>query len=145
MKILLAVDGSPYTVKAVKYLATHFDLFGTGTELHLLTVKPPIPAGLAVVNARRILGAAAIDKYYREEAEAALKPAEKILRKAAIPFHAEYKVGPVADEVVGFARKNKMDMIVMGSHGHGALANVVMGSVATKVLAAAHVPVLVIR
>lgn len=145
MKILLAVDGSAFTVKAAKYLAANFELFGAGAELHLLTVRMPIPAGLAVVNARKILGDDAIDKYHREEAEAALKPAEKILRKAAIPFHSHYTVGTVADEIARYAKKNKMDMIVMGSHGHGALANVIMGSVTTKVLAAATVPVLVVR
>jgi nucleotide-binding universal stress UspA family protein len=145
MKILLAADGSPFTTKAAKYIATHFDLFGAGTELHVLNVKPPIPAGLAVANASRILGKGSIDKYYREEAEAALKPAERILRKAAVPFHSSYKIGSIADEVVAFARKNKVDMIVMGSHGHGALVNVLMGSVATRVLAASTVPVLVIR
>jgi len=36
-------------------------------------------------------------------------------------------------------------MIVMGSHGHGALQNLVMGSVATKVLAVTKVPVLIVR
>lgn len=145
MKIVLAVDGSPYTAKAVKYLARHADLFGTGAELHLLHVRPAIPAGLAVSNARRVLGDDAVQDYYREEAEAALKPAERILRKAGIPFHADYKVGAIAPEIVAFAKKSKAGMIVMGSHGNGALANVLMGSVATKVLAAATMPVLIIR
>jgi nucleotide-binding universal stress UspA family protein len=145
MKIVLAVDGSPYTIKAAKYVAQHFDLFGSGAELHLLHVRPAIPAGLAVSNARSLLGDDAVQRYYRDEAEAALKPAERILRKAAIPFHASYKVGAAAHEIVAFAKKFKADMIVMGSHGHGALANVLMGSVATKVLAAASIPVLVVR
>jgi len=145
MKILLAADGSPFTVKAAKYLAAHFDLFGAGAELHVLHVTPPIPAGLAVSNARRILGDDAIDKYYREETDAALKPVEKILRKAGIPFHADFRIGPPAVEIVAFAKKNKTDMIVMGSHGYGALGNILMGSVATKVLATTSVPVLVVR
>jgi nucleotide-binding universal stress UspA family protein len=145
MKILLAADGSAFTIKAVKYLTTHLDLFGARAELHLLTVTHPIPHGLAAANARKFLGDKVLDEYYREEAEAALTPAEKILRKSDIPFHANYKVGVVADEIVAYAKKNKADMIVMGSHGHGALANVLLGSVATRVLAAATVPVLIIR
>ena len=36
-------------------------------------------------------------------------------------------------------------MIVMGSHGHGALINLVVGSVATEVLAACKLPVLIVR
>jgi nucleotide-binding universal stress UspA family protein len=145
MKILMAVDGSPYSVKAAKYLAAHPALFGADAELHLLTVHLPIPAGLAMTNASLLLGENAISDYYREDSAAALKPAEDSLRKAGIVFKSSYKVGSIADEVVSTALREKFDVIVMGSHGHGALANVVMGSVATKVLAAAPVPVLIIR
>jgi len=42
-------------------------------------------------------------------------------------------------------KENVIDMIVMGSHGHGALRGLMMGSVATKVIAATTVPVLIIR
>lgn len=145
MKILLAVDGSAFTVKAVAYLAAHLDWFRGEPELHLLHVKQPIPAGLAVEQARRILGDDAATDYYKEESEAALAPAEKILRTEGIAFHAHYKVGDIAKEIHAFALKKKIDMIVMGSHGHSALANVVLGSVATKVLAASPVPVLIVR
>jgi nucleotide-binding universal stress UspA family protein len=54
-------------------------------------------------------------------------------------------VGAVADQIVGYAKKNRIDMILMGSHGRGALKSVLMGSVATRVLAAATMPVLIIR
>jgi len=145
MKLLLAVDGSPFSIKAARYIATHFDVFGVGTELHLLAVKLPIPAGLALVQANRILGNEAIDNYYRDEARAMLAPSEKILHDAEIPFQSSYKVGPVAEQIIDTASTEKMDMIMIGSHGHGALANVLMGSVATRVLAAATVPVLIIR
>jgi nucleotide-binding universal stress UspA family protein len=145
MKILLAVDGSAFTAKAVAYLTAHLDWFRGEPELHLLHVKQPIPAGLAVEQARRILGDDAATDYYREESAAALAPAEKILRTEGIPFHSHYKVGDIAKEVHAFALKNKIDMIVMGSHGHSALANVVLGSVANKILATSTVPVLIVR
>jgi len=145
MKILMAIDGSAYSEKAATYLATHPSLFGPNAELHLLNVRMPVPVGLAVTNARLILGDDAITDYYREEAEAALKPAETIFRKAGIAFQSGYKVGSIADEVIDTVRQQHIDIIVMGSHGHSPLANVVMGSVATKVLAAATVPVLMVR
>ncbi len=145
MKILLAVDGSAFTTKAVKYLATHLQWFQDAPELHLLHVKPPIPAGLAVTRARAILGDDAVENYYDEAATAALAPAEKVLRKHEIQFEASYKVGDIAHEIQHYASKHKIDMIVMGSHGHGALASVVLGSVATKVLATTTIPVLIVR
>ena len=43
MKILLAVDGSPYTKKMLAYVVTHDDVFTTGNEYTLLTVHPALP------------------------------------------------------------------------------------------------------
>lgn len=145
MKILLAVDGSAFTEKAVTYLISHLQWFRGEPELHLLHVKLPIPVGLAVEQARRILGDESVTGYYREEAQAALAPAEKILRTEGIPFHAHYLVGDIAHEIHAYAVKKNIDLIVMGSHGHGAIANVVLGSVTTKVLAKTSTPVLIVR
>jgi len=141
MKILIAVDGSPYSIKAVKHVIKHFNWFSGPPDLHLLHVKLPLPPG----RARSFLGNDVVDNYYREEAEAALKPSEKLLRKNGIAFRSGYKVGEVGNEIQTYVKKNKVDMIVMGSHGHGALSNLVMGSVATKVLASTDVPVLIVR
>jgi nucleotide-binding universal stress UspA family protein len=146
MNILLAADGSEYTSRAAHYLATHFAAFQGGLTLRLLHVHLPIPQGLALVQAQRILGKDAIDDYYKKEAEAALAPAEKILRERNIAFESVYKVGNIAAEICADAVNNQIDLIVMGSHGHGALKNLLMGSVATKVLAAASdIPVLIVR
>jgi nucleotide-binding universal stress UspA family protein len=141
MKILLAVDGSSYTAKAVKFVVSNLNWFQGEPELHLLYVKAPVPTGWA----RSVLGKAAVENYYEQEAGAAMAPAEKLLRKSEVPFQANYRVGEVAEEIQAYARKNRIDMIVMGSHGHGALQNLVMGSVATKVLATTSVPVLIVR
>ena len=141
MKILIAVDGSPYSIKAVKHVIKHFNWFSGPPELHLLHVKLPLPPG----RARSFLGSDVVNDYYREESEEALAPSEKLLRKKDIPFHSGYKVGDVAQEIHAYVRKNKIDLIVMGSHGHGALSTLVMGSVATKVLALTETPVMIVR
>lgn len=145
MKILLTVDGSVYTSKAVKYLASHMEWFKEAPELHLLHVKAPIPAGLATNRARALLGKDAVDNYYKEEAEEALSVAEKALEKKGIPFISTYKIGEITEEIRAYAKKNKIDMIVMGSHGHGALTGAIMGSVATKILASTDIPVMIVR
>ncbi|RZI42781.1 universal stress protein [Herbaspirillum sp. HC18] len=141
MKILIAVDGSPYSIKAVKHVIKHFDWFKGAPELHLLHVKLPLPPG----RARSFLGSDVVNSYYKEESEAALKPSEKLLRKSELPFVSGYRIGDIAKEIQAYVKKQKIDLIVMGSHGHGVLANLVMGSVATKVLATADVPVLIVR
>jgi nucleotide-binding universal stress UspA family protein len=141
MKILMAVDGSAYTVKAADFLASHMDWFKGKPELHLLNVRLPLPPG----RVQAVLGKEVIEDYYRDEAEAAIEPAERILRAHAIPFDSTFAVGDIAGEIQAHASKWQIDMIVMGSHGHGALKNLVMGSVATKVLAYSSIPVLIVR
>ena len=53
--------------------------------------------------------------------------------------------GDVAEEIVGFARQEKIDMIVMGTHGYKGLEKVMFGSVADKVVRSASCPVLTIN
>jgi nucleotide-binding universal stress UspA family protein len=141
MKILLAIDGSSYSTKAVTYIASHLDWFQGNRELHVLHVKAPIPLG----HARAAAGAEAVENYYKEEAAAALAPTEILLQKSGVPYRTTYRIGDVAEQIEAYAKEHDIDMIVMGSHGHGALKNLVMGSVTTKVLATTHVPVLVVR
>ena len=47
--------------------------------------------------------------------------------------------------IAKLAESGKFDLVVLGSHGHGALGNLVMGSVATQVLANCKVPALLVR
>lgn len=141
MKMLVAVDGSEYSVKAAKHVAATLQWYRETPEIFLFHVQVPI----TTENAKRVLGSDVVDNYYREEAKAALLPAETVLREAGVPFHSTYAVGQITNEIRACIEKNGIDMLVMGSHGQGALQNLVMGSVATKVLATTSVPVLIIR
>ena len=55
------------------------------------------------------------------------------------------KVGVAANQIATTATKGGFDLIIMGSHGHGTLSNLVMGSVATKVIHLAKVPVTLVQ
>jgi nucleotide-binding universal stress UspA family protein len=55
------------------------------------------------------------------------------------------KVGSAGELIAKTAESGKFDMVIMGSHGHSAMGNLVMGSVATQVLAHCKVPVLLVR
>ncbi len=56
-----------------------------------------------------------------------------------------HTIGHVAESIAKLAEEGKFDLVVMGSRGHGDIVNLVLGSVATKVLAKCSVPVLLIR
>lgn len=141
MKILLAVDGSAISLKAVHRLIEHVKWFADKPELHLLTVHPPIPVGIATQH----VGHAALERYYREEGEAALAPARRLLDSASLPHTKHIHVGEPAAIIVKVAQELGCELICMGSHGHGALQNAILGSVATRVLHLARVPVLIAK
>lgn len=141
MKVLLATDGSKYALEAIEAFVSRLAWFREAPAIDLVHVHPPIPVGRAVAWA----GKEAVERYYSEEAAAALKPAEDLLARREVAFKTVKLVGEPGHEIVRHAETAGCDLIVVGTRGHGAVANLVMGSVATKVLAAARVPVMVIR
>jgi nucleotide-binding universal stress UspA family protein len=140
MKILLAVDGSHVTKRMLAYIAAHDELMQPGTTYTVLTVVHPLPqfAGPA-------LGRATLDQHYKEEADMVLQPIRAFAKQQAWKVEFEHAVGQPAQTIAEAANTQSFDMVVMGTHGHSSLANVVMGSVATGVLARCKVPVLLIR
>lgn len=140
MNILLAVDGSAYTKKMLAYLATHEDLLGASHSYTVLTVQSPLPT-----RARAALGKEVVDSYHAEEADKIMAPVVKYLGRHGVEAKRMYKVGPVGETIAKVADTGKFDLLVMGSHGHGALATLVVGSVTTQVLAHCKVPLLIVR
>lgn len=140
MNILLAVDGSAYTKKMLAYLATHDELLGPAHGYTVLTVQPPLPA-----RARAALGKEVVDAYYADEAEKILAPVCKFLARHGVQATRCVKVGAVGETIAKLADGGGFDLLVMGSHGHGALATLVMGAVTTQVLAHSKLPVLLVR
>jgi nucleotide-binding universal stress UspA family protein len=61
-----------------------------------------------------------------------------------VPAATELLVGNPADEIVAYADSKDVDMIVIGSRGHGAIASALLGSVSHAVLHEARRPVLVV-
>ena len=140
MKILLAVDGSAYTKKMLAYLTTNMDMFAGEHEFTALTVQGMLPP-----RARAAVGRQVVDAYYAEEAAKVLDPVVKFLTRHGLKVKSLAKVGNAGEVIGKTAESGKFDLVMMGSRGHGALGSLVMGSVATKVLAQSKVPVLLVR
>ena len=140
MKILLAVDGSSYTKKMLAYLATHDEVFSPTNEFTLFTAQTPLPP-----RARAAVGADIANGYYADEAEKVTAPVIKFLKRHGIEGKVVSKVGAAGEMIAKAAEAGKFDLVMMGSHGHSALGNLVMGSVATQVIAHCKVPVLLVR
>ena len=139
MKILLAVDGSATTKRMLATLAAHDELLRGDNQYTAITVVPPIPP-----HAASFLARSAVDGWYEEEAEKVLSPVRAFGQQNGWKLDTRYVAGQAGDAIVALAEEGAFDMIVMGTHGHSALGNVVMGSVATRVLARVKKPVLLI-
>lgn len=140
MNILLAVDGSPYTKKMLAYLGAHEEMLNKTYSYTAITVQPQLPP-----RARAVLGTSEVKKYYSEEAEKVLNPVIKYLARHDVDLKTMAKVGIAGDTIANAAESGKFDLVIMGTHGHGSLGKLVMGSVSTQVLAKCSVPVLLIR
>jgi nucleotide-binding universal stress UspA family protein len=141
MKILVAADGSSFTKRMLAYLAAHDEWLGGAHQYTVLHSVPSVPPRAAAVIDKATLRA-----YYDDEAEKVLKPIRAYFgKKRDLQVDYVVKAGAAADNIVSVADKGRFDLVVMGSHGHSTLGNLVMGSVATKVLARSKVPVLLVR
>lgn len=140
MKILLAVDGSEHSKRMLSYIAAHDELLGKGHEYTFVTVVLAISP-----HAARYLDRKTLDDYYRDEAEEVLAPAMAFARQQGWNARAVPLRGHAADEIAALAERDRYDLVVMGTHGHGSLGNLVLGSVTTGVLARCGKPVLLVR
>lgn len=140
MKILFAADGSTFTKKALTFLVNNKTLIGKGDELVVLHVQDAISAQI-----ERQLGSAEVTAYQAKQADSILKPIKKFLDKHAINYRCLWVAGTAASQIIEISKRERVQMIVMGTHGHGLLSRMFMGSVAQRVLADSEIPTLLVK
>jgi nucleotide-binding universal stress UspA family protein len=140
MKILVPVDGSSYSRAAIEFIASRATLIGASPDVQLLNVQLEVP-----VRAARLIGKEAVAAYYDDESKKALKGALSLLKRAGLLAGASYAVGHPAEAIARRAEEAGVDLIAMGSHGHGALASLLFGSVTLGVLGRTRRPLLLLR
>ncbi|MDR7270264.1 nucleotide-binding universal stress UspA family protein [Pelomonas saccharophila] len=140
MKIVLAVDGSAYTKRMLSYIAAHDELVGQGNEFVALNVTAGVPP-----HAARHLPHDVLQRYYADEGEKVLAPVREFARMQGWKLRERHAVGYPGDALAEMTNEEKPDLLVMGSHGHGAFASALLGSVSSRLLAHTKAPVLLIR
>jgi nucleotide-binding universal stress UspA family protein len=148
-RILVATDFSDTSENAVKYGVALARAFGA--RLHLLHVAGRQDLQVLVERQR------VIDQFLREPGEphARQNAARALLGEVLTPqdaeaVHAEYVLraagagGPYL-EIVRYASERDIDLIIVGTHGRGVIAHMLMGSVAERVVRTAPCPVLTVR
>jgi nucleotide-binding universal stress UspA family protein len=140
MKVLVAVDGSPYTHRMLAYIAAHDEWLGNHHDYHVLHVALAVPH-----RAAAFVGTDAVRRFHEDDAETVLRPIRQFFEQQRIPATYHWKIGHPSNVIAEEAERGRYDLVMMGSHGHGELASVVLGSTATQVLARCKTPVLLVR
>ncbi len=141
MNILLPVDGSGCSLRAAEEVVRLLAEWSEPPVVHLLQVHLPIPIGRVQAH----VGADTLHAYYREESEAAMAEAGRLLAAKGVAYTAHVHVGQPAEVIAKVAEELAARMIVMGTHGRTGVVGLVMGSVASRVVHLAPCPVLLIK
>lgn len=140
-KVILAVDGSMNAEAALPLaiqLAQSYQ-----RPLLLVRVVPPVfilGAGVDTLKAQH-------DTQYAEEAEAhryLVEVRQRIAAETQLTVETSELVGPIAEHLTHLAAAHRGSVLVLGTHGRGGLARVVIGSVAAEVMDRATTPVIIV-
>lgn len=138
-RILVPLDGSPLAEQALPHAVAQADRFGA--EIILLKVLDPLPdpvfsSPAALRTAERASAELAIDYLQRTAAQ---------LREQGAAVQVSTVDGKPYLQIVSFADKQHIDMIVMSTRGHSGFSRWLLGSVADRVVRGATVPVLLVQ
>ena len=138
-RILVAVDGSEQSIKAVEWAAKVADLTGAGlTLMNVFKLSKAEAAELAHLNNEQM-----IEKMYAH-GESHFEKAVGVIPEG-LTYDTKVVMGQPGDEILDAAEYDGYDHIVMGSRGLSVLEEIFLGSVSEKVIRNAHCAVTIIR
>lgn len=140
LKALVPVDGSKTSERAVKH-AIELSKGHEAMEVHLLNVQEEADAW----EVRRFLKPGEIKRTQLAHGAEALATSRALLERAGVRYESHVLIGDPAEKIVQFAKRGRFGKIVMGTHGRGSMAGLLMGSVASKVLHLASIPVTLVK
>ena len=142
MRILVSVDGSASANRAAAHAVAL--VAGRGdAEIILLNVQNQQTLDISDIS--RVTSVRANAEHAADRSKKALGEAIELCRKAQVKFETRSAFGPVADVINRIARETAADQIVMGTRGLGPWQGVVLGSVSTKLIQLARVPVTLVK
>lgn len=140
MNILVPVDGTEHSLRAVEFLTTRTDLLGAAPKVTIFFSQDPVPQRMVAS-----LEPLTIKDYYAEEAESLFASVRALLGDTKLDIEMHYAIGTPAEEIVKEADLIDADLIIMGIRGHTAVNSFLFGSVSNAVLAHTRRPILMLR
>jgi nucleotide-binding universal stress UspA family protein len=149
MRVGVAFDGSEHSRAALEFALSHQAFFGPEFTLSLAHVVDEVP-----IQVRTALANLASTTFTHAEVQAERRQAYDLAMSSARAMLAETGAQASEDMLVGanpaacladWVQRERIDLLVMGSHGRGALKAAVLGSVAAGVGARCSTPLLLVR
>ena len=139
-KVLLAVDGSDNSLRAVAYMVKRASAAKDQYQVFLVNVQYALHGTVAT-----FIDAQQLKQYHHDEGMKVLAPAQAQLAAAGITSTHHLFVGDPAELISRFAAEQRCDEIVIGSRGLSGIGSLLVGSVATKIVHLAKVPVVLVK
>lgn len=140
LKVLVPVDGSAASLRAVEYAIKLHKVCQAG-QIVLINVQPPIDA----VEVRRFMKQAEIEAMQESRGGDSLASSRQLLDAAGVAYEPQVLLGPVAESIVACAKEKGCDLIIMGNKGETFIQEAVVGSVAHEVLRHSPMPVTYVK
>jgi nucleotide-binding universal stress UspA family protein len=140
MKLLIAIDGSPASQKAVKYAARLFKSLSGDNRISLMTVQDDSSLRLF----KKYTPKGSVEDYLRENADKNLAWAIKYLNKTKLAHDMIIKYGHPSEQIIKESKSGSFNMIIMGTKGRSSWADTLIGSVAQRVVSNSKIPVVLI-
>ena len=140
LKILVPVDGSENSLRAVDHLLKKASWYREALEIYLLNVQHPLHG-----EERMFLDSEQVRDFHHDEGLKALELARQLLDGAGVPYVFHIGVGDPAVVISEYSKEKGCDQLVMGARGLGTLTALLKGSVAMKVIRLSEVPVLLVK
>ena len=141
MKILVAIDGSKNSLRALEHAIGLAGRFAEPAELLLVNAHDDI----ALRGASQFVGKDAVEGYLNDLSQSELKEALETVHRSKVVFQTRMLRGQIAQSIATAASDAGCDMIVLGSKGRSAIKDLLIGSVAQRVASLAEVPVLLVK
>jgi nucleotide-binding universal stress UspA family protein len=138
MRILVAYDGSDPSKKALNKATDMAAKLG-GELLIVSVVQPVCPISITEPDCKQM------DSLLRTETQGILENLKKNLVQKAIKATTFVKEGNPADEILQLAEREKVDTIILGSHGRHGAAKFFLGSVSSRVAGHSSASVLIVK
>jgi nucleotide-binding universal stress UspA family protein len=142
-RIVAALDFSNATVGVLELASSLAEVFGA--ELHLLHVVEPEPTYTAYgFTPDEFPAIHTFQEEARKRAKQKLDEAAAGLPGSLVSVVTELGEGSPLQALVDYVREKEADLVVLGSHGHGVVASLLIGSVAEGMVRKALIPTMVV-